>query len=59
MSADEQFYGQLCWALRRLAMRGESADPHVRYEANTQAKNTLGELARQVGPSDTEMEGFR
>lgn len=39
---------QLCWALSRLAMWGESADPQVRYEAKTHAKTTLQELTREV-----------
>lgn len=47
MNTDE-FESQLTFALDRLALGFESADPYVRHEAKTVAKQNIGHIAREV-----------
>lgn len=40
--------GQLVWALDRLAMGFESADPHIRHEAKTVAKQNVRDIVEAI-----------
>lgn len=48
MSGVEQFEEELCWALNRIALHGESADPRVRYQAKTQATASLEKITQSI-----------
>jgi hypothetical protein len=52
MTVYEKGYGQLCWALERLAVAEESNDGHVSAEAKAQAKLPIEEIARQCENGD-------